>query len=304
MMDDDESHNNLTETPSGTAATPSAATFLERKVFKAPKTSEDVAGSLVCKISLQCPACTSPFTDNLGDFYKTDLVANAQPVYAHEAPKGAYLHRSRGGSWHVSSDYTTDSGWFYTTTSPFTSGPAQWYEHRAGGGWAEVTMGIAANAEACHSCTSAQPGSFLDEARACCVSCPVSQYQPLPASLSCLQCPSGQTTFHTGSTFCSKPATTSPKNWTELKAAIGENPSGNFTLPSDFDCSDYSSLIEIKGKVTVHGNGAVCDAGQQGFFFFLSSSGSSLTLDWMALRNGSWDVSTALLSHHPQLQIM
>jgi hypothetical protein len=89
MMKDDESHNNLTETPSRTAATPSAATLLERKLVWAPNSSEDVAGSLVCNISLQCPACTSPFTENLGDFYKTDLVANTQPVYAHETQKEA-----------------------------------------------------------------------------------------------------------------------------------------------------------------------------------------------------------------------
>jgi hypothetical protein len=85
----------------------------------------------------------------------------------------------------------------------------------------------------------------------------------------------------------------SPKTWTELKDAIGEiesGSSGTFVLPSDFDCSDYNSIINIKGNVTVHGNGAVCDAGQKDSFFFLFSEQliifASLTLDWMTLKNG------------------
>ena len=119
--------------------------------------------------------------------YKTGLVVHMQPVYEHETKEGAYLYCSLGGNWHVGNDYTTDSAWFYSTSSPFTPGPAQWHEDRAGG-WTEVIMGIAANVGACYSCTSPQPGSFLDKARSCCVSAqlhsrclPGLQQGPVPA---------------------------------------------------------------------------------------------------------------------------
>ena len=125
-----ESHN-LMETPSSTTATPRAATLLEYK-FAQPNSSGGVAvlapGNSVCNISLQCPTCTSPDTQHLGDFYKTDLVANTQPVYAHETQTDIYLYRSSVvRNWHVSSNYTSNIAMFYSTSSPFTSGPAQWY---------------------------------------------------------------------------------------------------------------------------------------------------------------------------------
>jgi hypothetical protein len=65
--------------------------------------------------------------------------------------------------------------------------------------------------------------------------------------------------------------------------------SATFALDADFDGSDCASEIPIRGggtNVTIHGNGAVLDAAQNGRFFSVSS-GATLALDHLTLQHGS-----------------
>jgi hypothetical protein len=132
-----------------------------------------------------------------------------------------------------------------------------------------------------------------------CTSCPASKYQPASGSTSCLDCPAGQfTNAATGSalladctdTFAPTPAPTPDPigSWTDLQTIIDAGGlSGTITLAETFNC-DYNSQIEIKyGKpVTIHANGAICNA-QQGGRFFWVKPGATLTLNGMTLKNGS-----------------
>ena len=84
----------------------------------------------------------------------------------------------------------------------------------------------------------------------------------------------------------------SPAAWTGLGTSIKNIPSSGsatFALDVDFDCSDYVDFGEIPiptgTNVTIHGNGAVLDAAQQGQFFNVNS-GATLALDHLTLRNG------------------
>jgi hypothetical protein len=83
----------------------------------------------------------------------------------------------------------------------------------------------------------------------------------------------------------------SPAAWTGLSESITNIPSSGsatFSLDVDFDCSDYASEIPIRAgtNVTIHGNGAVLDAAQQGRFFNVDS-GATLALDHLTLQHGS-----------------
>jgi hypothetical protein len=64
--------------------------------------------------------------------------------------------------------------------------------------------------------------------------------------------------------------------------------SGMITLAANFNCDDNSQIdIDWVGQdVTIHANGAVCNA-QQGGRFFEVHSGATLTLNGMTLTNGS-----------------
>jgi hypothetical protein len=78
-------------------------------------------------------------------------------------------------------------------------------------------------------------------------------------------------------------------SWTELKTEIDGG--GTITLAANFDCNYNSSVdnyIEIVNgqDVTVHANGAICNAQQGGRFFYVRG-GATLTLNGMTLKNGS-----------------
>ena len=85
-------------------------------------------------------------------------------------------------------------------------------------------------------------------------------------------------------------------SWTALKTAIEIEGgfSGTITLAANFDC-DYNSQIYIGAEdpqsdlhaqdVTIHANGAVCNAQQEGRFFWVYD-GATLTLNGMTLKNG------------------
>jgi hypothetical protein len=86
-------------------------------------------------------------------------------------------------------------------------------------------------------------------------------------------------------------------SWTGLKAAIESiaiGSSGTVTLATGFNCI-YNGQITIAGNVTVHGNGAICDAAEVGRFFSVSS-GARLALDAMTLKNGRVDSGVSLSS--------
>jgi predicted outer membrane repeat protein len=90
-------------------------------------------------------------------------------------------------------------------------------------------------------------------------------------------------------------------SWAQASASIANITSGltgTVTFAADFDCSDYTAEIVVSGNVTVRGNGAVCDAGQNGRFFWLNSERSALALDSMTLKNGSADVGGAIWNNY------
>jgi hypothetical protein len=93
----------------------------------------------------------------------------------------------------------------------------------------------------------------------------------------------------------------SPTAWTDLGTSIKKIPSSGsatFALDVDFDCSGYDSAITIPTgtNVTIHGNGAVLDAAQQGRFFNVGY-GTTLALDHLTLQRGSvsGDVSASFI---------
>jgi predicted outer membrane repeat protein len=92
-------------------------------------------------------------------------------------------------------------------------------------------------------------------------------------------------------------------SWTKLSAAVGAVPDGGtatFALGATFDC-DYDFRIGLvcdphdtrHRTVTIHGNGATCNAQHSGIFFYLRQGGYAstchvtLTLDGMTLKNGA-----------------
>jgi hypothetical protein len=98
-------------------------------------------------------------------------------------------------------------------------------------------------------------------------------------------------------------------NWAELmkaSKAVQSGSSQNITLSTNFNC-DYSSQIEIMGRVAIQGNGAVCDVGDGvGRFFYLALLGSSqrnlhsrpsLMLDSITLKNGHCKVGVLSSVH-------
>jgi hypothetical protein len=92
-------------------------------------------------------------------------------------------------------------------------------------------------------------------------------------------------------------------SWTGLKTAIesvASGSSGTVTLATGFNCV-YNSQITIAGNVTVHGNGAICDAVQAGRFFSVSS-GARLALDAMTLKNGKVDGGMVSITKHPSVR--
>ena len=64
-------------------------------------------------------------------------------------------------------------------------------------------------------------------------------------------------------------------------------------LAPDFTCG-YDSQITVSAgtNVTIHGNGAVLDAAQQGRFFNVYS-GATLALDHLTLQHGSGSVNVS-----------
>jgi hypothetical protein len=104
-------------------------------------------------------------------------------------------------------------------------------------------------------------------------------------------------------------------SWTALKTAIAGF-SGTITLAANFTCNYNSRIIIVNGQdVTIHANGAVCNAQGGGQFFRVKTSGSTLTLNGMTLKNGSdidvsvftlcfsgWPFVTLFCNTHPFLQ--
>jgi hypothetical protein len=131
-----------------------------------------------------------------------------------------------------------------------------------------------------------------------CVECLVSTYQPAPASTSCLDCPAGQFTDSTGSALMAD--CTPIGSWTELQSKIWSTItldwgfSGTITLAETFNCN-YNSQIIIRGDVTIHANGAICNAQQGGRFFYVHY-GATLTLDGMTLKNAGSEQSVSVFT--------
>jgi hypothetical protein len=76
-------------------------------------------------------------------------------------------------------------------------------------------------------------------------------------------------------------------SWTALQTKIEGGFSGTITLAANFDCNYNSEIDIVKHQdVTIHANGAVCNA-QQGGRFFDVIAGATLTLNGMTLKNGS-----------------
>jgi hypothetical protein len=118
-------------------------------------------------------------------------------------------------------------------------------------------------------------------------------------------CGSCGSSLYQCSSYCScsptGPPDLSPAAWTGLSKSIKNIPSSGsatFALDVDFDCSDYDSEIPIPTgtNVTVHGNGAVLDAAQNGRFFSVYSGGT-LALNHLTLQRGSvsHDVSASFI---------
>jgi len=90
-------------------------------------------------------------------------------------------------------------------------------------------------------------------------------------------------------------------SWVEANtsiAAIASGSQGTITFAEDFDCDFpsyiYQGNINIEGNVTVHGNGAFCNARRQGYFFYVDQN-ASLALDSITLSNSS-DLRGAILN--------
>jgi hypothetical protein len=85
-------------------------------------------------------------------------------------------------------------------------------------------------------------------------------------------------------------------SWTALKTAIDGGFSGTITLAANFNCDYNSRIVMVDGQdVTIHANGAVCNA-QQGGRFFNVNNGATLTLNGMTLKNGYSDENVSVFT--------